>query len=510
MLKIKTFFLYLAGILLLSAAAQARVCFLGGGSAEGNGALCLVAPKFESEICPGYTICEVPQSGARACVDGDDKFYLPEDCCTDSAYVRCDSASGKVCSGSVCTGVDGEGTIYEACESGRCSCDSSYSETCSAADGLIGVGVSCDGKYQSCQCDNNYYTCDANASCEGSSCNDTRGELCTSCVCPAADGSDWVSDPDVCCWGYSTTCTNRPGGTTVYKCKTSQPKDCTCGYSYNTGKTSCITGCTDSTYDYQGNIPAHAVCNDYTGGIKGACGSDCSCESGYWDYPSTCSSQTDSICSQLGYTDTACDGKWIGCPYDKTAKKCLDGEASSLICPSGSYATKAQCSGTGLLTILCTQNDDGCWEPAKIASTCLLGTYATKEECVAANQSGTTITMGSCKELSNGCWEFSQDDSLIAYYNCCTYLDTTSNVYDCRKTVNGTTSQKCSYTNLESTDSSYTCTSQTCTSISEISCCDQGFAYDCSNVGGTCTNTPPSDITLQNACMKCVTFEVTN
>lgn len=404
MLKIKTFFLILAGIFFLSMAAEARVCFLAGGSAENDASLCLTAPKFESESCPGYTTCEVPRTGARECEDGGVKFYLPEDCCSNGNYEHCDSSTGKVCSGTVCSGVNSSGEFYEACQSGYCTCDSSYSEKCLVEDGLIGVGEACNGKYQSCQCNSHYYACDLNATCEGASCNDSRGEVCTSCVCPAADGSEWVSDPDSCCWGYSSTCTNRPSGATVYKCKTSQPRDCVCGYSYSTGKAGCINGCTDSNYEYAGNIPNHVTCTDYTSGITSACGNNCTCDIGYWDFYEQCPLQPVSICSQLGYTDTTCDGNWIGCPYDKTAKKCLTIDTGSTptptVCASGYAKSPEECTPVvaGYTWIIGSYDSDGCGKCVMVENTCPAGYAKILGECGRYASGWTLGTLG-----SNGC-----------------------------------------------------------------------------------------------------------
>ena len=321
MLSFRKISLILAGVLILSVSAEARVCFLAG-SDDDEG--CLTTPSFSgSEACPGYATCSIPAIGASACVDSGTNLYKPEDCCSDgSLYERCDG-EGQVCEGASCTGYDEEGNLYESCEIGYCGCDASYTEDCTG-NGLEGVGEPCGGLYQSCQCSSDYYACDADANEGGASCNDGT-EKHTSCTCPTADGSEWVTDPDICCWGVSDTCTSQPSGDKVYKCRTGQVYDCFCGYSYDAGKTgSCKNGCTDDNYEYVGNIPDNATCGDYTLGIKGACGNNCYCNVGYWDFKEECSVQNENICAELGYTDTSCEGDWIACPYDVSAKKCLN------------------------------------------------------------------------------------------------------------------------------------------------------------------------------------------
>lgn len=344
MLKIRNFLIFLLGIFFISLTADARVCFLAGGGDED--ASCLISPFYDGEKCTGYQLCDVPALGGDRCTDDGVTYYLPEDCCSGSNYERCEAAEGKVCSGATCSGTDADGNTFTTCEIGKCQCDSSYSEECSAADGLVGVGSACDGKYQSCQCSNSFYACDTSASCSGSSCTDSRGQLCSACVCPIADGSDWVSDPDECCWGFSSSCTNRPSGDTVYKCRTGQTYDCVCGYNYTTSKGHCISGCTDSKYKYVGNLPEHVVCSDFTSGITAACGGGtCTCESGYWDYTETCSKQPDNICANLGYTDSTCSGDWIGCPFDASAKKCIGDQEES--CANGFASAAKDCGSSG-------------------------------------------------------------------------------------------------------------------------------------------------------------------
>ena len=323
MLSFRKISLILAGVLILSVSAEARVCFLAG-SDDDEG--CLTTPSFSgSEACPGYEICEIPEAGASKCADGGINLYRPEDCCSDgSIYERCDG-EGQVCNGASCTGTDAEGNPYTACEIGYCGCDASYTEDCTG-NGLEGVGEPCGGLYQSCQCSSDYYACDADANKGGASCNDGT-EKHTSCTCPTPDGGDWVTDPDECCYGFSRTCTNQPSGEVVYKCNQTPTYNCVCGFSYATGTSnSCINGCSDDRYEYVGNIPAHVICNDYVRGIQAACGNNCQCEDGYWDFFEECNdgyAKTVADCGTTGSSGwtlgTAADS--AGC-YQCKAKTC--------------------------------------------------------------------------------------------------------------------------------------------------------------------------------------------
>ena len=323
MQKFKMFFILLAGVLFISSVATARVCFLASTDEETG---CLVSGDEynyeDSERCRGMAPCEHPSKGAPTCIDNSISYFYADNCCSNtSLYEKCEG-TGKVCKASVCTS-SVNGVNYNYYKIGNCVCDSSYSKTCDASEGLIGVGESCDGKYQSCRCDSSYHTCDKNATCTGNSCTDDGGTKFQSCECPAV-GGEWVSNPSACCGSYTTSCTNRPSGRRVYKCAPAFTPSCVCGTTNDTNKSQCVSGCTDSRYDYVGNIPDNVICNDYTSGIVKACASACSCKAGYWDYSSSCDTQSSNACGELGYSDTSCTGDWIACPFDPSAKKCLN------------------------------------------------------------------------------------------------------------------------------------------------------------------------------------------
>lgn len=319
MLGLKNFSLILVGILFWSVSAEARVCFLAGSDDDEN---CLTSiGDFVEDGCSGYLSCDIPAIGASTCANSEQSLYQPEDCCSNGSYFeRCDG-EGQVCNGVSCEGYDANGDIYESCEIGYCSCDSSYSETCSG-NGLTGEGEACNGLYQSCKCSDEYYACDAEAEGSGSSCYDDTQKY-TSCTCPDADGSTWVSDASDCCFGYSKYCVNRPSGRIVYECNLVTFENCSCGYTYASSTSSCINGCTDEDYEYVG-VPENVTCKDLLNGLSTTCGNNCTCKSGYWDFTESCEQQVSTVCTNIGYTDTSCSGEWIACPYDASAKKCLN------------------------------------------------------------------------------------------------------------------------------------------------------------------------------------------
>ena len=386
MLDLKKIFAVLAGVMFLSVSAEARVCFLAG-SGDDSGCLTLIGSYEPTSMCKGYISCAIPEAGASACVEDGIAFYRPENCCSDTTiYERCDGV-GEVCRASGCIGSDKNGT-YTACEIGYCECDSTYTEDCSG-QGLKGVGESCGGLYQACQCSADYFVCDADATPGGSSCKDTTIKY-ASCSCPVPDGSNWTTDPDTCCSGFSKTCINQPSGKIVYKCNTSPSFDCVCGFSHAAGaKTTCINGCTDSNYEYVGNIPANVTCSDHTDGITGACGNDCRCNDGYWDFARTCAEQPEDVCEELGYTKVSCSGKWLGCPYDVSKKICIP--SSSDGCTSGYAKTAADCGTHGAegYELGAATDNVGCFKC--VVKTCPTGTSTTLRPVSPQNEDGTTV-----------------------------------------------------------------------------------------------------------------------
>ena len=124
----------------------------------------------------------------------------------------------------------------------RCPYDSSYYDKCACQSGLIscpspqiGVGTSCGGKYQSCQCPSSYKSCDCGGAVGASSCTingRTTYSSCKACcddTCPSGYSKSY---PGGC---YDTSRTEC--GTTCYKskeCCDDTGRYCG-GYSYCTG-----------------------------------------------------------------------------------------------------------------------------------------------------------------------------------------------------------------------------------------------------------------------------------
>lgn len=534
MLKMKEILMVLAGVVLFSSASDARVCFLAGSESDAS---CLSSSiDIESEKCPDREVCEAPRDGSSVCVDAGEKFYWPEDCCSDGTIYEPCNEEGMVCTGAQCYGTSAGGESYLGCERGYCQCDSSYSETCDG-EGEIGVGKSCGGKYKSCQCSSNFYACDSAATCGGTTCSDDRGTLCTSCECPAAGDGNWVSDPDKCCGSYTERCTNWPSGTTVYKCNTVSLPECVCGYTRDANKSQCINGCTDSSYEYQGNIPAHVVCNDYISGLTGACGNDCYCDTGYWDFTNNCTAQNDSICKTLGYTDTSCDGDWLACPYDTSAKKCLT--EKEITCTDGysqDITSISNCSADnyGCTYYLEDPNEEKCGMCYQTTACRRNGYYCSLEAC--EEDSGSSCNKLSLLDFDSNypgggmgffCYApeekcpdgYSED--ITSTSDCGTYASgwtvttTTVGSKTCGKctakscpTGSAVLTPFCPNGTIQTVGYSGNSTCKKCMGSSggieinpSVSCCNRGYDYDCTNIGKGCSNTQLGTLTEQ--CLRC-------
>ena len=361
--KFKLSVLVIGCVLCLSTVSQARVCFLGGGNDfDGDGVpddACLGGAFTAYTTCPGYTSCDIPPETADVCKEGGKTLYKPQDCCSNNVYWGvCDADLGYVCNGETCSGTDAEGVEHERCELGKCQCAPSFNKECLAKDGLVGVGIACGGKYEECQCDRNkHFKCGNNAKGVGA-CTDAEGTWYSQCVCPSIGSSNWVSDSEDCCVGVDDTCMSQPGNAIQYKCYdnlNSVVLGCKCGVTYQESKSQCVNGCSDSQFSFIGNNPL-VTCpiSDMIMGIGdnegGFCGNNCTCIDGYFDYEQLCEKQTSDICASLGYVDNSCSGQWLACPYDPSAKICLDCD----------FKTLSECQNS-VNNSVCTTNNAGCY-----------------------------------------------------------------------------------------------------------------------------------------------------
>ena len=138
----------------------------------------------------------------------------------------------------------------------RCPYDSYYYDKCVCQSGLIscpspqiGVGPSCGGKYQSCQCPSSYKSCDCGPAVGASSCTingRTTYSSCKACcddTCPSGYSKSY---PGGCYDTRTTGC-----GNTCYKAKECEPQcDDTCASGYSKTKPS---GCYDTRTTGCGN-----------------------------------------------------------------------------------------------------------------------------------------------------------------------------------------------------------------------------------------------------------------
>lgn len=349
MSKFKYLFIFLSVACLYSFHAQAKVCFLPNADGSAN---CAEESYDYEEItsCPDCVACKYPKAGAKPC-SGCGNKYKPINCCDDSGTVcgnpkkcftikqpqrevaACTSAqayklpSMNFGSGSgessrlesaVITEPVQKATFVQICPAdSRCMCPDEYKECIFP---LIGEGEACDAKYKSCKCPASYHKCDKSAVGSGGSCEDSEGTKYLTCECPASSG--WTETNNCC--GGSDTCTNS-NGKKYYKCKIFSTPNCQCGYTYSG---SCVSGCTDSDYSYKGARKTGYV---YMDGITGlnveVCANNYCCGKGYWDINANLPNgyvAANQACAGQGYVSSSCTGKFIGCPFNPSMKKCLD------------------------------------------------------------------------------------------------------------------------------------------------------------------------------------------
>lgn len=407
MCKTKKFLFIIGLAMILSSTAYARVCFLGGGNDfDGDGEPddnCLSGFVASTSNCPGYSTCAAPKKGAKACLDSGSKFYLPEDCCSNSSlYTSCNTSAGYVCSGTKCTGINADGEEYTACD-GECKCDSKYKYDC-AALGKIGVGASCGGKYTECKCDlDKFHKCGSNATGSGPTCTDGSVTYHSTCSCPTT--GNWTSNLDNCCTGAQDTCTNS-SGKIYYECKDNPSATtfgCVCGTTKQSGNAGCINGCTDSSYSYIGSAD-RVTCGEsvsFINGQTGICGNNCHCSPGYYEYSDLCSQQESDVCDALGYTDVTCPDEWLACPFNSSKKKCFSNNCFNYeeFCTD---QTANFCATLGYTETSCSGDFIGCPLNANIKK-CLANDGATNDTPSDECGSGQAMINGSCQTIYASC-----------------------------------------------------------------------------------------------------------
>ena len=234
----------------------------------------------------------------------------------------------------------------------RCPYDSSYYDKCVCQSGLIscpspqiGVGTSCGGKYQSCQCPSSYKSCDCGGAVGASSCTingRTTYSSCKACcddTCPSGYSKSY---PGGC---YDTSRTEC--GTTCYKSKECCDDTCASGYSktkpsgcYDTKNTACGNTCYKAKeccvpYASETNCPyGTTTASDGCGGTRTVC-KDCSYTLTAYDCSAQCKNVGSQSCTKNGTIYYASCG----------TSKCSKGQS----CDNGRCARVARfcCDDTG-------------------------------------------------------------------------------------------------------------------------------------------------------------------
>ena len=297
-----------------------------GESCGGKYASCQCDPKLVScssvqtgvgATCGGkYQSCTC-KSNLQTCTK---PYYGVGESC-GGKYASCQLDNARACreSGYSQTGSCPSGQTINQ----KCPYDPTYFDKCVCRSDLVycsyplqGTGVSCGGKYQSCQCPSNYKSCSCGAAAGASSCSWGGTTKYTSCKACCSDtcysGSKYVScnssqnkvrvsttECGSACYtcqakhshsyscpsGYSTSCANGYSSTTskvcscgatsgtCYKCKAASSSGGSSGSSWRYGRT--FNG--GSPYCYENSKGSFSI----------RCGFQMSCKSG---------SQTKNIC----------------------------------------------------------------------------------------------------------------------------------------------------------------------------------------------------------------------
>ena len=220
----------------------------------------------------------------------------------------------------------------------RCPYDSNYYDKCVCQSGLvscpspqIGVGPSCGGKYQSCQCPSNYKSCDCGPAVGASSCTingKTTYSDCKACCDDTCASGYSKAKPSGC---YDTSRTEC--GNTCYKAKNCCDDTCPSGYSkakpsgcYDTSRTECgntcykAKNCCDDTCPSGYSKTKSSECYDTK---TTGCGTTCykskaccddTCASGYSKTkPSGCYDTKTTGCGNTCYKSKSCAPQWGTC-----------------------------------------------------------------------------------------------------------------------------------------------------------------------------------------------------
>ena len=198
-----------------------------------------------------------------------------------------------------------------------------------------------------------------------------------------------MADPSYCCEGVVKTCKGHNASDAYYCRPVSTPMGL-CGYTMDGA---CYGA--DRGYDYiTTSVTEYASvqCDDKWTYSNRYCGTNCTCATGYFDYNTVCTAAGSDVCSELGYTEDSCEGDSIACPYDASAKKCI--EAACL------YYTEAHCETP--TNKICTEDAYGCWNLTQ----CAEGYSLRSNRCIRNKCLGYILTScpegATCNECKSG------------------------------------------------------------------------------------------------------------
>ncbi len=405
----------------------------------------------------------------------------------------------------------------------ECYCPSSYNQTCSTP--YVGIGQSCDGKYESCcdprcregstascsypyvtdytsttECGQTCYVCrygnDCNTSCSPDetatptgSTNDYNGEACVTC---APQCTPKASESGCTCGTYS--CSDECGGTRT--CCTPCPET-----------PSCTETC--ASKGYQTAQPSGQTCSTTT-----VCGETC-----YYDCQSDCTytytaADCNAECKNVGTSSCIRDGityyETCGSSKCKDGETCSEGQCVSTCtdtCSSKGYQTSQPGGYTCSTTSVCGQT---CYKDCVCATTCEdkvtskpANSSYTTESCTACGSTKTINTGWTCNDgyekSGNSCVEQCTDTcSSKGYKTSQPSGQTCSTTTVCGQTCYYDCKSDCTYNLSEGYCRGV------CRDVGSVSCTRNGTTYyqSCGNykcssgqscISGNCVSDDPCD-----------------
>ena len=386
---------------------EASVCFItdtsdcaGGGNfspneTPGNGEnpdfenpqdIC-IKEGYDKHPCPegshGDNLCPLDSSYSKGCVCDDNMtevceppYYGVGPSC-GGKYARCEKDTARACRD---LGYNQSGSCPSLqTPNKRCPYDNSYYDKCVCRSDLVtcvspqvGVGSSCGGKYESCQCPSSYRSCECGGASGASSCTINGETKYSSCkACCDSSHPDWCSvhrncHGDCCKDGSIEPCDARCGGS---GCCTPKSNETGCQY----GTYACDNGCGGSRLCCKVCDPEDRYCQCpgyvYCGDTK--TGSGASCKAGDKTFYETCLVKETCLEGNIycGYVASA--NSWAASAYTYVRPYCTTQTGVQynlyVMCQCETEGVRGKCYGKKQCTGNIGHQNDGSTEPCVCA-----------------------------------------------------------------------------------------------------------------------------------------------